>query len=216
MDSHRRAFSGLLRHMVLLRDGICRTPYCDAPIRHIDHATPHRDGGPTSWDNASGLCVRCNHTKENPGWAHQATAEELRVTTPTGHKYTNRPRPLTPPPVPDPASTGLSLKGPPLREPGQSRVSACATNTIVTATLPNAIPHHMPGRPTAGPSDSSPRPPSRAAPALRSTLRWETAHATMQPSHPSSLEVTLRTLLTSHQRRGGPCPRSSITTPCGP
>ena len=27
-----------------LRDVRCRTPYCDAPIRHRDHATPHRRG----------------------------------------------------------------------------------------------------------------------------------------------------------------------------
>ena len=26
----------------------CRTPYCDAPIRHTDHATPHARGGPTT------------------------------------------------------------------------------------------------------------------------------------------------------------------------
>lgn len=217
MDSHRRAFSGLLRHMVLLRDGICRTPYCDAPIRHIDHATPHREGGPTSWDNASGLCVRCNHTKENPGWTHHATAEELRVTTPTGHDYTNRPRPLTPPP--EPASTGPALKEPPLRARGPSRVIACSTtlpNTTVTATLPDNISNEVPvGSPTGSMRPSRPSPRSRRM-APRSTLRWETAHATMQPSHPSSLEVTLRTLLTSHQRRGGPCPSSSITTPCGP
>ncbi|REE05104.1 HNH endonuclease [Citricoccus muralis] len=216
MDSHRRVFSGLLRHMVLLRDGICRTPYCDAPIRHIDHATPHRDGGPTSWDNASGLCVRCNHTKENLGWTHHATAGELRVTTPTGHEYTNHPRPLTPPPAPEHPSTGPSLNEPPLKEHGQSRVIACSTNSTVTATLPDHIPSDVLGGPRTG-STRPPRttPRSRRS-ALGSTLRWETARATMQPSHASSLEATLKDSLASHQRRGGPCPRSFITTPCGP
>ncbi|NUL44302.1 DUF222 domain-containing protein [Cellulosimicrobium funkei] len=226
MDSHRRTFSGLLRHMVLLRDGICRTPYCDAPIRHIDHATPHRDGGATSWDNASGLCVRCNHTKENPGWTHHATADELRVTTPTGHEYTNHPRPFTPPPGPAFPSTGPSLKEPPLKElplkgPGpSSRVIACSTNATVTATLPDptpgAIPHDVPGAP---PSRAMRRPeasPRKGRSELRPTLRWETARATMQPSRASSLEATLRESLASHQRRGEPCPRSFITTPCGP
>ncbi|MFC4429768.1 HNH endonuclease [Citricoccus alkalitolerans] len=215
MDSHRRVFSGLLRHMVLLRDGICRTPYCDAPIRHIDHATPHRDGGRTAWDNASGLCVRCNHTKENPGWTHHASADELRVTTPTGHEYTNHPRPLTPPPEPEHASTGPSPAEPPLRAPGQSRVIACSTNTAVTATLPDNTSNEVPvGSPT-GSMRPRATPRSRGS-ALRSTLRRETARASMQPSHASSLEATLRKSLASHQTRGGPCPRSFITTPCGP
>lgn len=97
MESERRTFTGLLRQMVLIRDGTCRTPYCDAPIRHVDHARPHRDGGKTSWENASGLCVRCNLTKEAPGWVHGATPEALTVSTPTGHRYTSTPRPLTPP-----------------------------------------------------------------------------------------------------------------------
>ncbi|MGW9551043.1 DUF222 domain-containing protein [Citricoccus zhacaiensis] len=212
MDSHRRAFSGLLRHMVLLRDGICRTPYCDAPIRHIDHATPHREGGPTSWDNASGLCVRCNHTKENPGWTHHATAGELRVTTPTGHEYTNHPRPLIPPAEPERLSTAPPLREPPPKEPGQSRVIACSTNTTVTATLPDDLPNDAP--------DGSPLRlavmPWTGRSALRPPLRFGMAHATLQPGHPSSLEATLRKSSASHQRRGGPCPRSSITTPCAP
>ncbi|MFC7402767.1 HNH endonuclease [Citricoccus sp. GCM10030269] len=95
MDSQRRGFSGLLRRMVLLRDDVCRTPYCDAPIRQIDHATPHQHGGPTNWENASGLCTRCNLAKERPGWKHHATPEQLDVTTPTGHHYRYRTRPLT-------------------------------------------------------------------------------------------------------------------------
>ena len=39
-----------------------------APIRHIDHARPHRDGGPTSVVNGRGTCERCNYHKEAPGW----------------------------------------------------------------------------------------------------------------------------------------------------
>ncbi|MGW9549833.1 DUF222 domain-containing protein [Citricoccus zhacaiensis] len=97
MDSHRRTFTGGLRQMILIRDDTCRTPFCAAPIRHLDHATPHRDGGTTSYANGSGLCVRCNQTKEQPGWAHRSTPDELTVTTPTGHQYTRRPRRLAPP-----------------------------------------------------------------------------------------------------------------------
>ncbi len=97
MDSHRRTFDGLLRRMVLLRDDTCRTPWCDAPIRHIDHARPHAAGGATSYSNASGLCERCNQVKENPGWTHTATPDSLTVTTPTGQEYTTPTHPLTKP-----------------------------------------------------------------------------------------------------------------------
>lgn len=68
LESRARVFPAGLRKLVLLRDNTCRTPYCEAPIQEIDHMTPHRDGGPTTWDNASGLCGACNQTKENRGW----------------------------------------------------------------------------------------------------------------------------------------------------
>lgn len=97
MDSRRRLFDGLLRRMVILRDDTCRTPWCDAPIRHTDHAQSHTTGGETSYANASGLCERCNHTKERAGWQHAATPESLEVTTPTGHTYTTTTLPLGPP-----------------------------------------------------------------------------------------------------------------------
>ncbi|MER7072900.1 DUF222 domain-containing protein [Terrabacter sp. NPDC000476] len=69
MDSRRRVFDGGLRRFVLARDvGTCRTSWCDAPARHVDHVHDHADGGPTSAANGQGLCVRCNHTKQLPGW----------------------------------------------------------------------------------------------------------------------------------------------------
>ncbi|MDI3331099.1 MAG: DUF222 domain-containing protein [Micrococcus sp.] len=97
MDSRRREFSGMLRRMVILREDTCRTPWCDAPIRHIDHATPARDGGATDWENASGLCARCNYTKENPGWTHHGSTSGLEVVTPTGHRYQKATGPVIPP-----------------------------------------------------------------------------------------------------------------------
>ena len=45
MDSRRRVFSGLLRRMLVLRDDVCVTPWCGAPVAHADHATPVREGG---------------------------------------------------------------------------------------------------------------------------------------------------------------------------
>ena len=47
MDSRRRRFDGLLRRFVELRDQTCRTPWCDAPVRHGDHVIPERRGGAT-------------------------------------------------------------------------------------------------------------------------------------------------------------------------
>ena len=37
MDTRRRAFPAKLRRFIDLRDRRCRTPWCDAPIRHADH-----------------------------------------------------------------------------------------------------------------------------------------------------------------------------------
>jgi hypothetical protein len=88
MEARGREFTGRLRQMLVFRDDVCRTPWCDAPIRHADHAEPHAGGGPTEWNNGSGLCAACNFAKEHPGWAHEATAEGLKVTTPSGRTYT--------------------------------------------------------------------------------------------------------------------------------
>jgi hypothetical protein len=118
MDSRRREFDGLLRRMLVLRDQTCRTPYCDAPIRHADHVRPHRVGAPTSLGNAAGLCERCNHAKEAPGWAVRPvgaveaagrTAHESEIATPTRHVYRSCAPPLLPGSLPargDPAMGG--------------------------------------------------------------------------------------------------------------
>src|SRR5699024_2874734 len=88
MEARGREFTGRLRQMLVFRDDVCRTPWCDAPIRHADHAEPHAEGGPTEWNNGSGLCAACNFAKEHPGWNHEATAQGLKVTTPSGRTYT--------------------------------------------------------------------------------------------------------------------------------
>lgn len=92
-EARGRAFTGRLREMVIFRDDRCRTPWCDAPIKHADHARPFAEGGATSWENGSGLCASCNYAKEHPGWLHEATAEGLTVTTPSGRTYSS----MTPP-----------------------------------------------------------------------------------------------------------------------
>jgi hypothetical protein len=60
MDSRRRLFGGLLRRMLVLRDDLCTTPWCEAPIAHADHTTPASEGGPTTF-------------REEPASVHAAT-----------------------------------------------------------------------------------------------------------------------------------------------
>lgn len=89
-DSQARLFPAGLRRFIQARDDTCRTPYCDAPIRHHDHVVPWREGGRTSQSNGSGLCESCNHTKESPGWntePHPGPRHTLHVQTHTGHTY---------------------------------------------------------------------------------------------------------------------------------
>ncbi|RBP66472.1 HNH endonuclease [Brevibacterium sanguinis] len=94
MESKRREFSGQLRRMVVFRDDVCRTPWCDARIKHADHAVPVAQGGSTTWDNASGLCASCNYAKEHPGWSHRSAEGGLEVSTPAGRSYRVGPRPF--------------------------------------------------------------------------------------------------------------------------
>jgi hypothetical protein len=108
MDSRRRVFDGQLRRFLLVRDQTCRTPWCDAPIRHADHVVPDRAGGATSTPNGQGLCEACNHAKEAPGWSAatldpgpspadpHAPVHRVRTTTPTGHTYDSTAPPVLP------------------------------------------------------------------------------------------------------------------------
>lgn len=103
MESRSRYFPKGLAHFIGLRDQRCRTPYCDAPIRHRDHATPRRRGGPSSADNGLGLCERCNYTKEAHGWTVSTGTDESGrhravFITPTGahHHSLAPPAPGTP------------------------------------------------------------------------------------------------------------------------
>jgi hypothetical protein len=95
MDARGRLFRGSLARFVRLRDRVCRTPWCDAPIRHVDHARRHADAGPTTDDNAQGLCEACNYAKDSPGWrARPGSDGSIETTTPTGHTIATRPPPV--------------------------------------------------------------------------------------------------------------------------
>ncbi len=110
MDSTRRTFPAGLRKLLVLRDEFCRTLWCDAPVRHVDHVVRASDGGATSADNGQGLCETCNQAKEAPGWSSTVgppgrARHTVTTTTPTGHSYT---------------STAPDLPG---REPGARRAA---------------------------------------------------------------------------------------------
>jgi HNH endonuclease len=109
MDSRARLFPTALRRFIQARDDTCRTPYCDALVRHHDHIVAWHRGGPTSHSNGSGLCESCNHTKESPGWRSElrpGPRHTLQIHTPTGHTYQS-----TAPPLPGTPALGMEPAG---------------------------------------------------------------------------------------------------------
>ena len=105
MDSQARTFPAGLAAFLEARDRTCRTPWCDAPVRHRDHVVPHADGGATSAVNGQGLCEGCNHAKESAAWSAVVTAalarqHEVETTTASGRRYRSRAPGLPPPTSP--------------------------------------------------------------------------------------------------------------------
>ena len=105
---HRRRHRDGLPHPAVLRGldqliatrdaGVCRMPYCDAPVRHTDHALDFDAGGHTDADNGQGLCQACNIAKQAPYWQARprpGPRHTVVTTTPTGHTYDS-----TAPPMP--------------------------------------------------------------------------------------------------------------------
>ncbi|MGI8868930.1 MAG: hypothetical protein ACR2F6_08795 [Mycobacteriales bacterium] len=102
MDSRARRFTPAQRELIMLRDHTCRTPHCDAAIRHTDHVRRHADNGPTSVTKAQGLCEGGNYRKEHPDWRTVVIAggddgapHTTRITTPSGLSYES----TAPPPL---------------------------------------------------------------------------------------------------------------------
>ena len=95
MDSRRRRFDDGLAKFLVVRDQLCRTPWCDAPVRHLDHVVPAEAGGETSEANGQGLCEGCNYAKTAVGWRSRpvgsGAGEAVETLTPTGHAYLSRP-----------------------------------------------------------------------------------------------------------------------------
>ncbi len=92
LESRARLFPRGLAAFIKLRDQRCRTPYCEAPIRHSDHAQPFAKAGPTNVVNGIGLCERCNYVKEAAGWQVTTSVDDTgehtaHFTSPTGERY---------------------------------------------------------------------------------------------------------------------------------
>jgi hypothetical protein len=95
-DPRRRRFDGVLAKLLVYRDQRCRDPYCDAPIRHLDHIQTHANGGPTTSTNGRGLCERGNYVRSMPGFTIRLVDRDrhiVKTTTPTGHTYRSHPPP---------------------------------------------------------------------------------------------------------------------------
>ncbi len=97
MDSQATFFHGGLADFLRVRDRVCRTRGCGAPVRHLDHVEPRARGGPTSASNGQGLCELCNYAKEADGWTVRTVPgprHTVEITTPTGHTYSSTAEPL--------------------------------------------------------------------------------------------------------------------------
>ncbi|WP_242676829.1 HNH endonuclease signature motif containing protein [Rhodococcus sp. ABRD24] len=114
VESRSRCFPEGLARLIDLRDRTCRTPWCDASIRHRDHVRPHGEGGTTSTDNGAGLCAGCNYAKQGLGWSAsvcrgrrgRSVLHVVNLRTPTGHRYRS-----TAPPLPTPLPTaGVAVR----------------------------------------------------------------------------------------------------------
>jgi hypothetical protein len=94
---------------VAARDGGCRFPGCDRPIRWCDahHIQYWRNLGHTDIDNLALLCSRHHHLIHKPGW-HLKLLDDatLNVIRP-GHHHQRQPTP----PQPRPQSVDSSSKG---------------------------------------------------------------------------------------------------------
>lgn len=153
-DPRRRGFTGALRALIIARDQTCTTPYCDAPIRQIDHLNRYTDGGPTTEENGRGTCVSCNAVKEVPGWRTERVplpgplAEyAVRLTTPTGHHYLHRP----PPAIESMDCAQPRTTGPPGRRVGTVSATPSSTGRAPRSRLGGV-------RPPFGDAGRRPRP----------------------------------------------------------
>ena len=110
MESSKRILPKQLKRMIAIRDQFCRTPYCDAPIRHYDHVQQVAMGGRTTAVNGDGRCAWCNYTKETEGWSERVVdglRHTIEITTPSGQVFLSMAPPLPGTPESPPQSPPL-------------------------------------------------------------------------------------------------------------
>lgn len=144
-SSRQRFFVDGLADLLRVRDqGICRTPWCDAPARHLDHVTAAGCGGSSTLANGQGLCAACNQAKEAAGWTSRSRTDPgtgrhaVTITTPTGQEY----RSVAPEP-PRPARITLPPDGP---RPGITtahRSGARSGPATLSCRVRQPVRHHL-------------------------------------------------------------------------
>jgi hypothetical protein len=165
VEARSRAFPASLKRFLMLAHQSCRAPYCDAPIRQMDHIVPWSQGGPTSLDNGNGLCGGDNQ-KESSGETVRVVRDEdgtrrtVEWTTRSGQKArrgainfdpvgTYRRRRRRQHPLPE----DLDLAGPSASPPSVSAHSAPPPATSPPSTTPTAPDDVAPKNgPTDGPT----------------------------------------------------------------
>jgi hypothetical protein len=178
MESIARTFPTGLARMIRMRDDhTCQGPYCEAPIRHLDHIHPHTDGGTTSLDNGNGLCEYCNLVKELTGTTRPAEDKDEDHDPPLpGHTLvwesrTGRRDHVTPPPLIPGARPPLPA---PSQDPAPGDDSAHAQDS---ARVQDAAPPEAPApQDSPGPSDDPAAPEdsaSDAEPDLFTPAPWD-------------------------------------------
>ncbi len=125
MDTRARRFLPSLARFIRLRDQVCRTPWCHAPVRHTDHAHDAAGGGATSAANGQGLSAR-------------------RATTPNKHPDG------TPGPSPVPTATRSRPPCPPGTTTAPTPHLWSASTASPHSTLTSCSPADRPGAPAGG------------------------------------------------------------------
>lgn len=123
LSSRRRFVADGLAELLRIRDqGLCRTPWCDAPARHGDHVVPVVAGGPTEDSNVQGLCEACNHAKQAAGWRSRTVPgvrHIVETTTPTGRRYRSR--------APAPPAPAIAAPAAPAAPAARADVQCCGS-----------------------------------------------------------------------------------------
>ncbi|MEV1290972.1 DUF222 domain-containing protein [Pseudonocardia sp. NPDC049635] len=116
---------------VRARDGRCRGPACDHPVRDLDHHIPWARGGQTSEDNLHGYCRGCHTLKDRPGWQVLAHPDgTIEWISPHGWTSTSHPRDYR----------DLTGDAPPDASPRPGTVSSPAPAAVASARRDRCVP----------------------------------------------------------------------------